>query len=415
MVSSAMIRVLIVDDIQETRENIRRMLQFEPRVEVVGGAQNGAEAIALAIETKPDVVIMDINMPDMDGISATEAIRKKVPYVQTIILSVQADPSYMRRAMLAGARDFLTKPPMIDELTAAVRHAGDVAHDEKNKTPAPFTTDAVHGMPGGNGSYPTKRGKIITVYSPKGGTGCTMVAANLALALQKHGPTMLVDASLQFGDIAVLLNEQVKNSILDLTSRADELDPEIINEVAGEHAPTGLRFLVCPPRAEFAEDVSSDQFSKLINYLASMYVYVVIDTASYLTDVVQAALEYSDHIILVTTQEIPCIKSCNLFLSLANETGLREKITFVMNRFDKRITITPEKIGESLKMPVEFIIPFEEKIVTNSINRGLPFVQENETYPISKTILSLAESFHEQAKPVEKTAERVLFGKNKGI
>lgn len=409
MASSSMIRVLIVDDIQETRENIKRMLQFEPRVEVVGGAQNGAEAISLAIETKPDVLIMDINMPDMDGIAATEAIRKKVPHVQTIILSVQADPSYMRRAMLAGARDFLTKPPMIDELTAAVRHAGDVAHEEKNKTPVSFTTPTVRGTPGGNGSYTPKRGKIITVYSPKGGTGCTMVATNLALALQKDGQTILVDSSLQFGDIAVMLNEQVRNSILDLTSRADELDPEIIRDVAGQHLASGLHFLVCPPRAEFAEEITGDQFTKLLNYLASMYSYVVIDTASYLTEVVQVALEYSDHIILVTTQEIPCIKSCNLFLGLANESGLRDRITFVMNRFDKRITITPEKIGESLRMPLEHVIPFEEKIVTNSINRGLPFVLENEAYPISKSILNLAESFHTKDKANEKTVERASF------
>lgn len=413
MASNAMIRVLIVDDIQETRENIRRMLQFEPRVEVVGGAQNGAEAISLAIETKPDVVIMDINMPDMDGISATEAIRKKVPHVQTIILSVQADPSYMRRAMLAGARDFLTKPPMIDELTAAVRHAGDVAHEEKNKTPVPFTTAAAQGTAGGNGSFSAKRGKIITVYSPKGGTGCTMLAANLSLALQKIAPTVLVDANLQFGDIAVMLNEQVKNSLLDLTSHADELDPDLIREVAGEHVPTGLHFLVCPPRAEYAEDITSDQFGKLLEFLASMYAFVVVDTASYLTDVVQTALELSDQILLVTTQEIPCIKSCNLFLALAYETGFRDKITFVMNRFDKRITITPEKIGESLRMPVQFVIPFEEKIVTNSINRGLPFVQENETYPISKAIISIADSFREPVKATEKSVERVSFLKNK--
>ena len=413
MASNAMIRVLIVDDIQETRENIRRMLQFEPRVEVVGGAQNGAEAISLAIETKPDVVIMDINMPDMDGISATEAIRKKVPHVQTIILSVQADPSYMRRAMLAGARDFLTKPPMIDELTAAVRHAGDVAHEEKNKTPVPFTTAAAQGTAGGNGSFSAKRGKIITVYSPKGGTGCTMLAANLSLALQKIAPTVLVDANLQFGDIAVMLNEQVKNSLLDLTSHADELDPDLIREVAGEHVPTGLHFLVCPPRAEYAEDITSDQFGKLLEFLASMYAFVVVDTASYLTDVVQTALELSDQILLVTTQEIPCIKSCNLFLALAYETGFRDKLTFVMNRFDKRITITPEKIGESLRMPVQFVIPFEEKIVTNSINRGLPFVQENETYPISKAIISIADSFREPVKATEKSVERVSFLKNK--
>ncbi len=411
MASSATIRVLIVDDIQETRENIRRMLQFEPRVEVVGSAQNGSEAISMAVETKPDVVIMDINMPDMDGISATEAIHKKVPYAQIIILSVQADPSYMRRAMLAGARDFLTKPPMIDELTAAVRHAGDVAHDEKNKSAASFTAAAAQGTPGGNGAAPAKRGKIITVYSPKGGTGCTMLAANLALALQKKTPTVLVDASLQFGDIAVMLNEQVKNSIVDLTSRIEELDQEIVNDVVGEHGLTGLHFMVCPPRPEIAEEVTGEQFSKLLNHLATMYSFVVVDTASYLTDVVQVALEYSDYIVLVTTQEIPCIKSCNLFLSLAYETGLRERITFVMNRYDKRITITPEKIGESLRTPVEYIIPFEEKIVTNSINRGLPFVEENETYPISKAVMSLAEHFYMAAKGSEKTAERAPFTK----
>jgi len=409
MAPSETIRVLIVDDIQETRENIRRMLQFEPRVEVVGGAGSGAEAISLAIETKPDVVIMDINMPDMDGIAATEAIRKKVPHVQTIILSVQADSSYMRRAMLAGARDFLTKPPMIDELNTAVRHAGEMAHEERSKTPVPFTAAAVQGTPGNNGSYSGKRGKIITVYSPKGGTGCSMIAANLALALQKKGSTILIDASLQFGDVAVMLNEQVKNSIIDLTSRADELDPDIVREVAMVHSPSGLSFLACPPRVEFADEVSGDQFAKLLDYLTSIFSYIVIDTASYLTHVVQAALEYSDHIVLLTTQEIPCIKSCNLFITLANDSGLRDRITFIMNRYDKRITITPDKVGESLRIPITHIIPFDEKIVTNSINRGLPFVEENETYPISKTILALAESFVDKEAVHEASAERLSF------
>ena len=401
------IRVLIVDDILETRENIRRILQFEPRVEVVGGAQSGEEAIALAVETKPDVVIMDINMPDMDGIAATEAIRKKVPYIQTIILSVQADPGYMRRAMLAGARDFLTKPPMIDELTAAVRHAGEVAHEERSKVPTSFIATATLGTPGNNGGFPSRNGKIITVYSPKGGTGCSMIAANLAVALQKFAPTILIDASVQFGDVTVMLNEQAKNSLVDLTSRVNELDPDIIEEVAIAHSPSGLKLLACPPSPELGEQITGEQFSRLLEYLATMYSYVVIDTASYLTEVVQASLEFSDHIILVTTQEIPCIKSCNLFLNLATETGLRERITFVMNRYDKRITITPEKVGESLKTPIAFVIPFEEKIVTNSINRGLPFFEENETYPISKAILNLAQSVRVEEKTSEPAVDRL--------
>ncbi len=73
----------------ETRENVRKLLQFEADIEVVAAARTGREAIQLSQETNPDVVLMDINMPDMDGIAATEEIRQKLPAVQVVILSVQ--------------------------------------------------------------------------------------------------------------------------------------------------------------------------------------------------------------------------------------------------------------------------------------------------------------------------------------
>ena len=73
------IRVLIVDDIDETRENIRRLLQFDSNIEVAGVAKDGKEALSVAGKIDPDVIIMDINMPDMDGITATETIRQKKP------------------------------------------------------------------------------------------------------------------------------------------------------------------------------------------------------------------------------------------------------------------------------------------------------------------------------------------------
>src|ERR1043165_6431945 len=128
------IRVMIVDDVSETRENVRKLLQFESDVDVVGVARTGKEAIQTSQELNPDVVLMDINVPDMDGIGATEAIRAKQPTVQVIILSVQNDNNYMRKAMLVGARDFLTKPPMGDELISAIRRAGDMARNEKSKS-----------------------------------------------------------------------------------------------------------------------------------------------------------------------------------------------------------------------------------------------------------------------------------------
>jgi len=105
------IQVVVVDDTDDSREMILRMLQFDPTIEVVGTARTGIEAIAAAQKLKPDVMVMDINMPDMDGIVATENIRKRVPFIQVVILSVQSDPNYMRRAMLAGARDFSDQTP----------------------------------------------------------------------------------------------------------------------------------------------------------------------------------------------------------------------------------------------------------------------------------------------------------------
>ena len=137
------VRVLIVDDVADTRENVRRLLQFEADIEVVGAARTGQEAIQLTGELDPDVVLMDINMPDMDGIAATEAIRQKSPLSQVVILSVQGDQNYMRRAMLAGARDFLTKPPMGDDLISAVRRSGEMSRAERSKAkPARGTVPA---------------------------------------------------------------------------------------------------------------------------------------------------------------------------------------------------------------------------------------------------------------------------------
>lgn len=394
------IRVLIVDDIAETRENVRRSLQFDTSIEVVGTARNGKEAIQLAEELKPDVAIMDINMPDMDGIQATEALRKKVPYAQVIILSVQSDPNYMRQAMLVGARDFLAKPPSIDELLAAIQRAGKVAEEERIRLSKQQTPTPVQGFT--SSLQPQKAGKIITIYSPKGGNGCTTIAINLAFSLINSTTNILVvDANMQFGDVAIFLNQQVKNSVLDLTPRVDELDAEIIDSVLIKHTGSDLHLLAAPTRPENAANVDAEQFGKLLGYLRNLYSFIIIDTTSYLTECVQMALELSDLIVLITTQDIPSIKNASLFLSLADQTGIsREAILLIMNKYDKRIAITPEQIAKNLRQEVVVTFPLEEKMIS-FINRGVPFYPDNKTHPLAKCFQSLASLICEKTSSKE--------------
>jgi pilus assembly protein CpaE len=395
------IRVVIVDDISETRENIRKLLQFEPDVEVVGVARTGREAIDISKDTKPDVLLMDINMPDMDGIAATEIIRKTVPFTQIVILSIQNDPNYMRRAMLAGARDFLTKPPTIDELTSAIRRAGTMAHDERSKAPQiSMAQVSKAGSALTLGSAGT--GKVITFYSPKGGSGCTTLATNLAICLNNEDTTVvIVDGNLQYGDVAVFLNEQGKFSILDLTSRADELDPEIVNNVTIKHSQSGIRILAAPMKPEQGDLVSGEEFSKVIRYLRNIYSYIIIDTASSLQSTTASAIDSSDLLVLLTTQDIPSIKNSRLFLDEIDALGFdRKRILFVMNKFDKRIQITPEKVSENLKLEITAIIPFEERVIV-SVNRGIPFLLVDKARPLSRSILSLAEMVRKRISELE--------------
>jgi pilus assembly protein CpaE len=403
MVDVEKIRVLIVDDIAETRENIRKLLQFETDFEVVGAARNGREGIDLAKETKPDVVLMDINMPDIDGITATESIRQNLPFTQIIILTVQGDPNYMRRAMLAGARDFLTKPPSVDEMTSAIRRAGRIAQEERSKARPIFPGQPVSGLTGQLTMPSFQTGKVIAIYGPKGGVGCTTIAVNLAIALHKEeSPVILVDGDMEYGDVAVFVNQQGKNSIVDLAPRAEELDPEIIQEVSVLHSATGMKILTAPSRPEFSESVNGDQFGKVLDYLRNLYTYIVVDCSSSLTDVTLAAIDTADVILLITTQEIPAIKDARLFLDLLSALKIsRDRILFLMNKYDKRIGITPEKVGESFKQEINVVLPFEEKVVLPSINRGVPFVMGDKSKPITKGLFSLTESVRKKLAPIE--------------
>jgi DNA-binding NarL/FixJ family response regulator len=118
---SAEITVLLVDDHGLVRRGFRRMLEDETDLRVVGEAASGAEAVQLASQLRPMVVVMDIAMPGMDGIQATREILRNEPQTAILVLSMHADENYMRNAFAAGARGYLLKGALDVDLAAAIR------------------------------------------------------------------------------------------------------------------------------------------------------------------------------------------------------------------------------------------------------------------------------------------------------
>jgi len=116
------LRVLIADDIQETRRNTRLMLATIDDVEVVAIASNGIQAVELAKEHHPDIVLLDINMPEMDGLTAYRHIAQIHPDTGCIIISAEKDTTTLRTAMSIGVQEYLIKPFTGDELETAIGH-----------------------------------------------------------------------------------------------------------------------------------------------------------------------------------------------------------------------------------------------------------------------------------------------------
>lgn len=369
------IHVVVVDDIAQTRETVIRSLRFQDDIEVDGTGENGLQGIQLVRELRPDVVIMDVNMPDMDGITATSYIKKEVPYAQVIILTVQDDVDYIRKAMSAGARDFMAKPPVIEELLEAVRRAAEIARREREKAPTPAMIMAAAEQRSDSG-----RGKIITVYSPRGGAGSTTVACNLAVLLHtEEDHVVVVDGNLQFGDVPIFFNIPPKNDIVDLAPRVEELDEELVNTVLGEHS-SGIRILA-PCRPERAELVTGPQFSQLITYLSTIYSYVIVDTAHRLNDITLAALDISDLMIVLTSQDIPSIARVKKFFDLVPLLNLEpRRLMVVMNLFDQRIRLDPEKAGQAIGQPVSAVIPAASEVAVAAANRGEPFMLSHDIH-----------------------------------
>ncbi|QPC80588.1 response regulator [Phototrophicus methaneseepsis] len=425
------IDILLVDDIQDARDGIQRLLSFEQDFRVVGTASNGREGVALAQEHQPDIVIMDINMPDMDGLEAASRITKALPFVGVIMMSVQDDPDYMQRAMLAGARFFLSKPPSTDQLYSTIRNVYEQYSPIRERfrrmnDPSALLMDPTEENRPDDG---TRAGHIVVVYSPSGGTGCTTIATNLASGLMKEDvKTLLVDADLEFGDVGTFLDLRSQSTISELADKTDDLDAEYFDSIVATHN-SGIRVLLSPSLPNVGADIrelNPDAVTSIIEQIRYYYDFVVVDTSCNIDAVVASLLEIATKIVLVVTPTLPAIKNVKLVLDLLTKSDVsNDKVALVVNKAienpsrNQRAHPTPERISNYLKMPVVGSIPLsEEYFILNAINKGVPVIaMRDPNKPIVKRLLELADTIYsdmmgslvEEAETEKPKEKRGLF------
>ncbi len=393
MADGEKIRILIVDDIADTRENLAKLIGFEPDMEVAGTAGGGQEAVNLAKKERPHVILMDINMPDMDGITATEIISNTVPESPIIMMSVQGEQDYLRRSMLAGAREFLVKPFSADELINSIRHVHELEKVRRARY-APVASAAAAGTPGVLAPAARETGKIITFFSPKGGVGRTTIATNLAVALHQatSKPVVLVDGSLPFGDIAVILNMSPKaKTIADLIGSFETADSDVVESILVQHS-TGIKVMLAPPTPESTELITGAHIKHVMELLRERYAYIVIDTWPSFQEQVITMLDVADVILTLMTLEITSLKNVRVFMEIVEKLGYDEqKVQLVANRNDSSGGIKASDVEASLGRKIPHTIVSDGRTLVLAVNRGVPFVISHRDSQVAKDIFALAQ------------------------
>jgi pilus assembly protein CpaE len=356
-------------------------------------------------------------MPDMDGIAATEKLSSEVPTAAVVMMSVQGEADYLRRSMLAGAREFLVKPFSSDELTASIRQVYTREREKLSRMGAMPAMAA--GGAGAAGAAAAddgggRDGQVIAIFSPKGGVGRTTVAVNVAVAAATElGKSVgLMDGSFQFGDVGVLLNLNPKNkSIADLVPELEAGEPESLDTFVINHS-AGIRVLLAPPSPEMAELITPQGVKRVIDALRRNHDLVIVDCTTTFNDTTLSILDTADVVLTMLSLEITSIKNMRLFLEVADQLGYEpDKVKLVLNRADSSLGIRVADVESSIGRKVDHTIVSDGRSVVYALNRGVPFFLSNREAQVSQDILRLAQSVAgervaapraEQSKPAQK-------------
>ncbi len=391
------IRLVIVDDNTEMRENIRTLLMFQKDISIVGQAGTGEEAIQKTEDLKPDIVLMDINMPDMTGVEATEVILQRYPTTTVIMMSIEDGKEYLQKAFAIGARGYLTKPFSGEELKSTI-HSIFQMEQQRMTQVSPAQEREVD------------KGKIITVFSTKGGVGKTTLAINLAVqyAQKYHKRVALLDLDLQFGDVSIMLNLNPQRTVAQLVQEQGELDEGLVENYLIQHS-SKVKVLPAPLKPAYSELIKPEDIKNILEILRMNYDYVFVDTAPSYDDHTLNALDMSDEILVVSTIDLSTLKNIRLCLDVMKELNYsNEKLKLILNKATEKLGLSYQDVERTLGIKIYAYISSDEKSAVSAVNYGIPVLLSYPKSKVSEGIRSLAHMLLESSTQKRKSKKKLL-------
>jgi len=376
----AITRVVIASGDGFESEQIVQIVSHEEDMAVVGVAQDGLEASQMAIQFSPDVVLLDAQLPEMDGLSAAEAIWLAAPHVATVLMSDDDPAALWRRAMRVGAMDILSKPLAPADLLEVVR-AIEQSRARRETREFRALVD------------PEMMPRMIAIAGAKGGVGKTTLATNMAVSLaQEHrDETVLVDLYSQFGDVSLMLNLQPKRTLLDLVPLADEIDGDLVEAHLTPHE-SGLKVLAGSNGPADLDVLGVKCLSAVLGTLKRKYRFIVLDVPPMLYEATRFALTHATAVVLVANLfDLTTLNDTRkLYQLLTRESVPKERIHLVLNRVARQNRLQAAEIERTFGRPAAASIPNAAGLAVASINEGVPFIFSHPQAAASRSIRELS-------------------------
>lgn len=384
MADSNKVRVVAVDDEAVTLALIKQALSSHPQIELVGTGVNGREALQLANRLRPDVIVLDVNMPVFNGIEAAARIRAAFPSIGVLMLTSETDMEIVKAAMRAGAQEYLSKSNEMPRIAEAVMEASRRRDKSQPDRGLAF---------------------VWSFYGPKGNSGTSTMAVNTAVHLaQLHYQVLLIDLDMLHGDCGFMLGMQPRpprDHLLSQLEEMGELGAEMVAKTVRALKIPGmdghaLHVLDSPSTFVPLEGPAEENLQLLVEFVMAAYDYIVIDLppGRIFDRAITPMLDFSERVFLTAQKDLSSMKAVTSLVRVLSQSsfspsklhlifaGMLEQPGFDHLEYMKKQNLG---VGSLASMPVDHVA------AQDAVQRAEPLMLAAPDSPLSAFTRSLVE------------------------